>query len=150
MIRSVEYWPREKAEKYAFGPTQAVISITDPSRQSARISGAGVLLRLAFNDVEELSAAGNQECDGLFQMFQARQIIAMVDRIQLAQEEYELIIHCEAGLSRSAAIALFVAAKTGCDMPNRKWACYANLYVLQVLCELAGLTVDIPHQPGKE
>lgn len=70
-------------------------------------------LRLEFHDTDD----ENEEPWICFDRQMARNFIDFVERI--AQEKQILHIHCTAGVSRSAALARFVAEKYGLEFPER-------------------------------
>jgi predicted protein tyrosine phosphatase len=89
----------------------AIISITSTPDDVARLPGTescrGVL-RLAFLDVD---AAPGGDDTGLFSRDQARAVCDFIDmhRAHLVR----LIVHCDAGISRSPAIAAGIAVCLG-------------------------------------
>jgi predicted protein tyrosine phosphatase len=104
----------EKASALIKTP-HAIISITDPDSDlpafALNENRLGIL-SLQFYDIEDISAEMSlkdaveyltQFGDGLFKDDQASQI---VDFVELVKDKAEgLLVHCEAGVSRSAAVA---------------------------------------------
>jgi predicted protein tyrosine phosphatase len=145
MIESVDFWPRLPAEDFPFSPLHAVISITDLKQEPARIAGAGDLLRLEFYDMTE--PADDDPRFGpetLFSVDQARAVQELIARLQAQAEVRKVVVQCEAGVSRSAAIALFVEAATGCGFSTRDKAAQANRHVLRVLADVTGVVAEPP------
>lgn len=83
-----------------------VISIHD-SKQGPAVLSAGwhAVLRLEFEDVD-VSVDGQQ---GVFDEELAAQVLAFAQQV-VATEGKSLLVHCHAGISRSAAIAVFLGA----------------------------------------
>lgn len=91
-----------------------VISITDPSRDPADINpGFGGVLRLGFHDIEA------REEDERFKAIshdQANQIVSFF-RHARAYGLTEITVHCWAGVSRSAAVAIIGCLIHGVPVP---------------------------------
>lgn len=144
-ISHVQYTSRQLAETLAGNPYMAVISITDPGTPAARLDPLfRHVLRLSFFDTvpadEYLPAP-----PGLFDQTAAHRIDAFVRELHAAPFGISLMVHCEFGLSRSAAVALFVEAATGAPLAAREFAYEANPWVLERLQRLRpGQTIEIP------
>ena len=144
-VNQVFYTSRQLAESLAGNPYMAVISITDPGTPEARLDPLfRHVLRLSFFDAlpadEYLPAP-----PGLFDREQARQISDFVGELQAAPFELSVMVHCEYGISRSAAVALFIEAFCGAPLNAREFAGEANEWVIDRLLQLhPGLPIDIP------
>ena len=127
----------------------AVISVTDPGYSAPLAPGFGPTLRLAFHDIEddfpaEGPGAGLREEDVQpFGPEQARALVAFVDALATGRDSHHLAVHCHAGISRSSAIAFYVARRYGVPLewlprfqPNRR--------VLRLLGECVGLRLQPP------
>ena len=101
---------REDAESYEpSGSREVCISISDPHAEPARVSPKfASVLRLYFNDITELG----EPTDILFAQEHARAITQFVDSWPSAER---IVLHCNAGMSRSPGVALGL-----CDL--RGWA----------------------------
>lgn len=135
MIISVDYVSRNSAISLESSGNIAVISIKGPLDVPPQLAAFGRLLQLEFQDVrspEDVWAFNNKH---------AEKIMDFVASLHAEANEYHCIVHCKAGISRSAAIALYVATATGCPFPRREQAGGANPLVLRILCELSGLTI---------
>jgi predicted protein tyrosine phosphatase len=100
---------REEAERYEPREREICISIADPDAEPARISGRfAAVLRLHFNDVIERG----EPSDVLFSADHARAIKEFVHEWPNATH---VVVHCNAGVSRSPGVALGL-----CDI--RGWA----------------------------
>lgn len=144
-ISRVQYTSRKLAEQLRGSPYMAVISITDPTTPEAKLDPLfRHVLRLAFFDAvpadEYLPA-----CPGLFDHRMAAQISAFIGELHAAPFEISLMVHCEYGVSRSAAVALFAEALTGAPLEAREFTYEANQWVLdQLLQRHPGLDVEMP------
>lgn len=143
MIKSIQYWPRIAAEIYRFSSDDIVISITDPKQKLPSINHPGDILRLAFYDLPE--AIGDSRYDsGLFTENHAKDIISFLDKHQQSNEEKHLIVHCEAGVCRSASVALFAHYYTKAQFDNIATTYAGNILVANILSNVSGIDVVIP------
>lgn len=133
-IRFTNFIDRRRAEHCHQLPKPlkrcALISITDPDREEAQLyphAWEGVL-RLKFHDVDY--QVGQSYI--LFNKDHAKQVMSF-----LAKHESDVdsvLAHCEAGISRSAAVSKFVAYVYGLQFPEN-YMLY-NKHVFRVLVEL--------------
>jgi len=100
---------REDAERYEPRGREICISISDPEAPPARVSSRfAAVLRLNFDDVTERG----EDSDILFAEEHAREIRDFLDSWTGAER---VMVHCNAGVSRSPGVALGL-----CDV--RGWA----------------------------
>jgi predicted protein tyrosine phosphatase len=100
---------REDAERYEPRGREICISIADPDAEPARVSSRfAAVLRLHFTDIIEQG----EPSDILFSEEHARAIREFVDAWPDATR---IVVHCQAGVSRSPGVALGL-----CDI--RGWA----------------------------
>lgn len=100
---------REDAERYEPHGREICISISDPDAPPARVSSRfAAVLRLNFDDVIERG----EDSDILFAEEHAREIRDFLDSWPSAER---VMVHCNAGVSRSPGVALGL-----CDV--RGWA----------------------------
>lgn len=100
---------REDAERYEPRGLEICISISDPDAVPARVSPRfAAVLRLSFDDVTERG----EPSDILFAEDHAREIRDFLDSWSSAER---VMVHCNAGVSRSPGVALGL-----CDV--RGWA----------------------------
>jgi predicted protein tyrosine phosphatase len=131
-IKHVIFTSKKEAERRAGWDVWAVISITDfayteHGSQAKLKEGWFDILRLEFDDI-----TAPQEPYVLFSAQQAREIIEFVQRCN--DEKLEgILVHCRAGISRSAAVAKWVSDKYNLAFPEN-YDQY-NLHVYQVLRE---------------
>lgn len=143
MIRSVDFTSRVKAESLQERDDLAIISITEPESSPAVLSCQEEnVLRLVFHDVDP----GNETTSSwtLFDESYANQVVQFVRRLHAHEQTFDLVIHCKAGISRSAAIALFAESETGCDFPRRPFAGLANMHVIATLEKITGKVLSRP------
>ena len=144
-INHVFYTSRKLAESLQGNPYMAVISITDPTTPEARLDPLfRHVLRLSFFDAVPADEF-QPTLPGLFDRTMARQIDAFVREIQAAPFALSMMVHCEYGVSRSAAVALFVEAVSGAPLEAREFTYEANQWVIdQLEARHPGLSVDVP------
>jgi predicted protein tyrosine phosphatase len=91
---------REAAERYEPSGVEVCISIGDPGAAPAQLSrGFVAVLRLAFNDI----VADPVPADILFATEHAVDIVRFVEHWPHAER---IVVHCNAGVSRSPGVAL--------------------------------------------
>lgn len=138
MINSVAFWDRMRAEEYSYKSSDVVISITDYGMLPAVLNGAGEIVRVSFADV----ITSMQTEWGYMKAVTKEDIQTIVAPIQRWHEQpdiVDVIVHCSAGASRSAAVALFVHALSGCKFPTIHGALYANRLVLAKFLDATGI-----------
>lgn len=145
-IRQVSFASRQQAESIPGGPATAVISITDPGTPPAKLRGHFKdILRISFFDAVPADEFLPAPLPGLFDHRMARKITQFVEQLKKAPEELSIIVHCEYGVSRSAAVALFTSAYSGAPLNAREYAYDANQWVVDRLqLENPGIQIEIP------
>lgn len=144
-ITQVHFASRELAESLAGNPYMAVISITDPTTPEARLDPQfRHVLRLAFFDAQPADPF-TPPLPGLFDRRLAERIVRFIKELHRAPFEISLLVHCEYGVSRSAAVALFAEAYTKAPLEARQFAYEANPWVIeQLLAVEPKLEIDVP------
>ena len=134
--RRVQFFPRQVIEGMPHGdPRAALISITSPGDAPARLpDGWAAVLRLVFDDVTPpfplLIRAGAPVPEIIpFDTSLAAKVLAFVEA--LPSHVDRILVHCKAGVSRSPAVAQFLAEKYGYLLQGRTDG--ANPHVLSVL-----------------
>ncbi len=117
----------EKAEAFIPERPTVAISILAPGMEEASLQGFQDVLRLFFTDAV---TAVNEETVLFNQKF-ARQIVDFLDRYHKVAGDFDLLIHCQAGVSRSAAVAVWAASERG--LPLTGYFAMLNPFVLQQL-----------------
>lgn len=143
MIKTIDFWSRVKAEHYKFNSNDIVISITDPGQILAKINNMNELLRVQFFDITDenkLSKFGY----GIFKTEHAEKILNFINKKHTENVDYNLIVHCEAGISRSAAIALFSSVVTEAEFKTKAKTAHANVFIVSVLSQLTEKDIIIP------
>lgn len=145
-ISKVQYTSRKLAEQLRGSPYMAVISITDPTTPEAKLDPLfRHVLRLSFFDAVPADDYLPAPLPGLFDHRMAGQICTFIDELHAAPFEMSLMVHCEYGVSRSAAVALFAEARTGAPLDAREFTYEANLWVIGQLQRCPpGIEIDIP------
>lgn len=131
-MQNTRFLSRELASKYTPKPGAVLIAIHDISESPLKAYPAWRdALHLRFHDTDG-SAMGLE----VFAPHQAQSVLGFVARHSACSE---LVVHCSAGRSRSAAVALFLAeeAKVPCLKVNQpvtrqSWP-YYNRRVYEVL-----------------
>lgn len=108
----VHHCSEASAKKLIPHPRTAVISITSPGRIDLPefSDNFGAVLRLQFHDFDGKTTRYDVPSEKLvpFDEGMAQQIIDFVNALK-AKKIDTLVVHCHAGISRSAAIAKFAA-----------------------------------------
>jgi predicted protein tyrosine phosphatase len=148
-INEVYFVSRRAAEALVFYPDTAVISITDPGKRLAALPvWFRHVLRLTFYDAVPGDDFIPIPVPGCFSTAMAKDIHAFIQGLHTSPHTYRLIVHCEEGVSRSAAVALFAAEVTNAQMPDRDRAYRANPWVVDVLsAQVPGMEIMIPPPP---
>jgi predicted protein tyrosine phosphatase len=144
-INKVFFTSRKLAESLAGNPYMAVISITDPTTPEARLDPLfRHVLRLSFFDAVPADEF-QPLLPGLFNRDMARRIDAFAQEIHQAPFAMSMMVHCEYGVSRSAAVALFVASLADAPLEAREFTYEANPWVVDTLQALhPHLDIEIP------
>lgn len=145
-INHVFFASRELAESLTGNPYMAVISITDPGSPEARLDPLfHHVLRLSFFDAQPADDYLPAPLPGLFDHRLARRIGDFVGELHAAPFSISMMVHCEYGVSRSAAVALFVEAWTGAPLEAREFTYEANPWVVEQFSQIyPQLPIDIP------
>jgi predicted protein tyrosine phosphatase len=139
MLKNVYWMPRAKAEIISPKTSEAIISISvpdDPAQLSSNWSRSR-LLRLQFHDADtegNVTLMPHQQISDhgravLFNERDARNVIEFVEENKNRVET--IYVHCDAGISRSAAIAKFIAGLYKLPFPE-SYMIY-NKHVYRVL-----------------
>lgn len=146
-IQSIQVIPRRQAVVLTPDPRVAVISISCPGNPAPLPQGLGPVLRIEADDVAGpvLAKASGRDLVA-FSRDHARVIIDWVEALHQESDEVHLIVHCDAGLSRSPAVGLFIAEHLGLPLPGR--FPFANRRVMKMLKQEAG-TDYVPYFGGQ-
>ena len=142
MIRSVDFVSQAEAELLpgrSLQPSVAVISISTPGTWEPILADFEHVLRLHFHDVDDHSDPWV-----FFDRAHAKSVIDFVAMLQAKDEPVDVVVHCKAGISRSAAVALFVESVSQCVFPRRRFAGFANRLVTRTLEAASGKAVPVP------
>lgn len=142
MIRSVDFISQAEVELLPGRPLQtsvAVISIATPGTWEPILANFEHVLKLAFHDVED-----DAEPWVVFDRAHAKAVIDFVTKMQEKDEPVDVVVHCKAGISRSAAVALYIASVSQCAFPRKRFAGFANRLVVRTLETVSGKAVPVP------
>ncbi len=144
MFRAVKYISRQVAESLPSEANVVMVSINEPGGEPARLMGGfAAVLRIAFWDVNTPHPVTGEYNGETFVYApitreQAQEIADFLDRWQAPPDGPEmLIVHCRAGVSRSAAVARFAAERYRSELAQN--AELANAEVLRKLRQAAGM-----------
>lgn len=149
MIRELHFASRHHAERVDGRLDTIVISIHDHDSKANLRSGFRDVLYLAFDDYD-------RERDGLdasmepFTPEQADTLKHWLEAYLRAGSHYKLLIHCYAGISRSAAVAYWAQRTYSLDLKTDYPTYYLNRHVLRTLdptIEPPPIPADAPKQP---
>lgn len=126
-LMHVIFTGRDQAEASAGWPHWAVISISGLNPASLK-NGWHSVLRLEFDDIDT-----PEEPYILFSDTQANQVIDFVQAVRDSYEVEGILVHCQAGISRSAAVAKWIAERYKLPF-NEQYMLY-NKHVYRTLRE---------------
>lgn len=130
MLTRIDFCSQVKAEQINPLPHMAVISLTTPGKPDAALQpGWAAVLRLAFHDVDS-----DQGGYVLFSRNHADAILDFVDSLPAGTTH--LIVHCHAGISRSAGVVRFLAGRHQVSFPPN-YAIYNRLVYSTLAAEQA-------------
>jgi len=112
-MQHIVFLSRKDAEAQPADSNWAVISITEPLRKPAKLAdGWADILRLEFDDVDEHGKGAK-----LFTDQMAHHVLEYAEEV--VNRGQSLLIHCHAGVSRSAAVAIALGQKHRLPVFNR-------------------------------
>lgn len=133
MITSLNYLGLDEAEAFIPNGRTLAISILSPHRTPARLHEAiSPVLRLYFEDT---TVNAGEHKPGAFNTGHAQAILDFLRAEQANPAPVHLLVHCEAGISRSAAVAVFAASE--CRVPITGQIAFLNPWVLATLVQVA-------------
>lgn len=113
MIKFIDFISRKEAMSLRVSDEIGIISIFSPEDGKCLSNDWKYKLELSFHDTNgvDLANPNSYATRGLvhFNSEHAKEIIKFLDLIYKSEDVYYLIIHCFAGVSRSAAVAKFAA-----------------------------------------
>lgn len=114
MLKEVVFTSQAKAEALSARRNWAVISITAPGEPEASLQeGWHSVIRLQFDDVDVSESSE-------FKLFDAADAANIVSFVSVVKNQVEgILVHCYAGISRSAAIAKFIAEENAVYFPDK-------------------------------
>lgn len=113
-LKHVIFTGRDQAEASHGWGHWVVISITQPGETVALKEGWHSVLRLHFHDIDV-----PEEPYTLFGDRHANEIIDFLEGVAETGEIEGILVHCQAGISRSAAVAKWVAERYDLSFPGQ-------------------------------
>lgn len=128
MIKSIQIFSHDEAEKFKPPKNYSIISISSPGKKTKLKKGYSGKLKLTFHDIDG-------DCPGLtkFRLLHAVMILRFLRRIN--KRNRHLVINCGTGASRSVAVALFVSKKYSLRINTEKDLSNYNKLVYEKLVE---------------
>jgi predicted protein tyrosine phosphatase len=129
MIKKVYFIPQMNAERIIPDENMVIISVTNPGEFARLHKDWKEILRLEFDDIDNLHSYRIR-----FNYDHAREILKFLSRNENVEE---IFVHCLAGISRSSAIAKFIAEKYNINEFLRRYENYDlyNKWVYRTLKE---------------
>ena len=152
MIKRLNFYSKATVEANPLDPSFAVISINSPATET-NIQGTDKILHLEFLDLEEKDVDEEMILEGIaFNDRHAKLIIDFVNMIQKDESVNTLIVHCFAGVSRSAAVSLAIfhylkenqMLSTDFDFPSIMQTHYANTLVTSTFDKILREKINVP------
>jgi predicted protein tyrosine phosphatase len=120
VLKEVLFVNQAEAEQARGKDNWVVISVTQPSEPDVPLKpGWRAILRLKFHDTDDENSILS-----VFSIEQARAVIAFVE--EHAARAAGVLVHCHAGVSRSAAIARFIGERYAVDGFLKRYASYTR------------------------
>jgi predicted protein tyrosine phosphatase len=117
VLKRILFVSQQRAEAMAGHPRRALISITDGRLPQANLQDQWLsVLRVAFDDVDPANGPLDDPDVRPLTVGQAQTIAEFV--LTLPPEARTLVVHCKAGISRSAGVARAVARCLGLRFPH--------------------------------
>lgn len=132
MLKSVHFIPLNLAEKLEGRPDVIVISIHDRHFRPNLRSGFRDVLHLDFDDYDS-ERDGLDPAQDTFTPEQAESLKSWLEPYLRADRDFTLLVHCHAGISRSAAVAWWAHKAHGVELATEFPVWYLNNHVLRVL-----------------
>jgi predicted protein tyrosine phosphatase len=162
LINRIVFLPLIGAVRWTGEPTTAGVSIVSPGQNPAALASGFVhVLRLWVDDLAEemfrdtMSLDVPDEVPGgvvdvlgcrWFDLYHAREVVSFVRSLHESEVRYTLLVHCEAGVSRSSAVAKWASEISDAPIDSRCGdTSFANPRMLRLLQK-----ADVPDtvQPG--
>lgn len=133
MIEQVIFVNRRTAETRPGDPAWALISISQPGYPAQLIDGWHSVLRVEFHDADpdRTTSRKRKEVRVVMDAKQAKQINKFVNEV--APAVTGIMVHCQGGISRSAAVAKWIAERY--SLPFDHSYALHNKHVYRLLCE---------------
>lgn len=144
MINWVDFVSLNQLESMSGDASWSVISITDTDKSDARVSlGFGMIMKIKFDDIDDAEFSSGSR-GRLFTSSDARLILDFLEKIHKNNSCHGVLVQCEAGKSRSAAIAVFISGFYGAKFTHCRRVDGYNNFVLRLLERSSKTNVSRP------
>jgi predicted protein tyrosine phosphatase len=151
---NIVFIPRQQAKDllhkgYFKQPDVSLISISTTFSERAEMQRLWTVKSAFDSKALFLDFMDEDGVNSLFTLFKARSIIELLDTLKDSGCK-ELVTHCDAGISRSGAVAKFANIYLGLDIPKLNNYSMYNTYVFNTLCDCAGIETQQSYYKGLE
>lgn len=128
-MRRIDVYSRQQAIQLTADDGTAVISISAPGEPAPLREGWNEILRLEFHDTDPLAEGGSDMV--AFGETHVDAVFAFAER----NRDRDIVVHCDAGVSRSVAMGLFLSNEFGGELFTHAvhTTDFANGHVLRLL-----------------
>jgi predicted protein tyrosine phosphatase len=140
---NIVFMPRQQVKGliykgYFEQPDVSLISISTTFSERAEMQRLWTVKSAFDSKALFLDFMDEDGVNSLFTLFKARSIIEFLDKLKDFGCK-ELVVHCDAGISRSGAVVKFANIYLGLDIPKLNKYDMHNIYVFNTLCDCAGI-----------
>jgi len=149
MFRNVYFLSQRQAEKIEGRKDIIVVSIHALHRPPRLLGSFADVLHLSFDD-HDPERDGMDALQEKFSVKHADALKSWLEPYLQAHDTFHLLVHCHAGISRSAAIAWWMHHAYGAKLRTTYPPWYLNRHVLRVLdrtIKPPPMPVDAPQMP---
>lgn len=127
----VEVYSRVQACALDSDPNAVMISVSAPNDPAPLKDGWGEIHRLEFHDIVEREEGHGIPSLTLFDEEMADKLWSLIDNINGRR----VVVHCDAGISRSVAIGMVIADWAGCELKLHATLTsqFANVRILRLM-----------------
>lgn len=146
MIISIRFVPKFFAESLSFTDKDIIISIGE-KKSKANLNFINQPLYLSFQDTQKNKQSLFEEN---FNFVHLNQITQFINYYHSLTSTFNLTIHCEAGVSRSPAIALYAHHLTKANIIDYEKTDFANTYIIDFINKTLNINIIIPPKKNNE
>jgi predicted protein tyrosine phosphatase len=134
MLTDVEFLSKSQAEQLVVGSDVLFVSIRAPGERVSLKPGHRDVITLEFDDWDpQRDGMGARRIVTPFSNVLAKKLKTWLGAYANAPERYRVLVHCQAGMSRSAAVAWWVHVTHGAILKTTTTTAYMNRFVLKIL-----------------